>query len=196
MLLVFAETASAERLPIKSYTTADGLPRDYISRIVQDSKGFLWFCTIEGLSRFDGSQFKNYGIAQGLPSRYVNDFLETSDGVYLVATNEGLCRFDPDHLLSGRSAEARKRFVVYSTKDGEVVAVNLLVEDRQKVVWCGTNLGLFRLEIIDGKWFLSPAAVIHPNESVVAMVEDRQGSLCILSDLALYRKRQDGVVSR
>ena len=50
----------AERLPIKTYTTTDGLPRDHINRIVQDSRGFLWFCTSEGLSRFDGYKFTNY----------------------------------------------------------------------------------------------------------------------------------------
>lgn len=193
---MFVDIDPAERLPIRSYTTADGLPRDYIGRIVQDSKGFLWFCTIEGLSRFDGAQFKNYGIGQGLPSRYVNSFLETRDGVYLVATNEGLCRFDPDPLLSGRGDEPRKRFVVYPTKDGNVPAVIVLLEDRQNVVWCGTSVGLCRLEMIDGKWFLCPADVIHPNEGVVAMVEDRQGSLWILSEVALYRKRPDGVVER
>lgn len=44
----------AERLPVKTYTTADGLQRDNVSRIRLDSRGFLWFCTSEGVSRFDG----------------------------------------------------------------------------------------------------------------------------------------------
>lgn len=52
--------AQAERLPVKTYTMADGLPSDHISRIVQDARGFLWFCTTEGLSRFDGATFTNY----------------------------------------------------------------------------------------------------------------------------------------
>src|SRR5580765_3228340 len=69
----------AERLPVKIYTTADGLARDQINRIVQDSHGFLWFCTVEGLSRFDGYRFTNYTTANGLPSGMVNDLLETRD---------------------------------------------------------------------------------------------------------------------
>src|SRR5262245_31760221 len=85
----------AERLPIKIYTTADGLARDSVLRIVRDSKGFLWFCTTEGLSRFDGYKFTNYGLDQGLPGRIVTDFIETREGQYWVATNNGLCRFDP-----------------------------------------------------------------------------------------------------
>jgi Two component regulator propeller len=35
----------AERLPIKSYTVADGLPNNVINKIVRDSHGFVWFCT-------------------------------------------------------------------------------------------------------------------------------------------------------
>src|SRR5436190_8179439 len=66
-LALLLASARAERLPIKTYTAADGLPRDHINRIVQDSKGFLWSCTTEGLSRFDGYGFVNYGTDQGLP---------------------------------------------------------------------------------------------------------------------------------
>src|SRR5262249_2600237 len=55
LLLCLATGSSksqAEQLPIKIYTTAD--------RLVQDSHGYLWFCTAEGLSRFDGYKFTNY----------------------------------------------------------------------------------------------------------------------------------------
>jgi ligand-binding sensor domain-containing protein len=58
----------AQQLPIKTYTTSDGLPRNGINHIVRDSHGFLWFCTIEGLSRFDGYTFTNYGVEQGIPA--------------------------------------------------------------------------------------------------------------------------------
>jgi ligand-binding sensor domain-containing protein len=82
-------------LPVKTYTTADGLLRDTAQCIVQDSRGFLWFCTSDGLSRFDGYGFTNYTTDDGLPHRVVNSFLETRAGVYWVATNEGLAGFNP-----------------------------------------------------------------------------------------------------
>lgn len=50
----------AERLPVKTYTIADGLLRDAVYKIKQDSRGFLWFCTVEGVSRFDGLGFINF----------------------------------------------------------------------------------------------------------------------------------------
>jgi ligand-binding sensor domain-containing protein len=88
--LILVGNTMAERLPIKTYTTADGLARDQVNRIVQDSKGFIWFCTSEGLSRFDGYKFTNYGTESGLPGRDVYGFLEARDGSYWVATNRGL----------------------------------------------------------------------------------------------------------
>src|SRR5258705_7301899 len=94
-LILPVMTIYAEKLPFKSYTTADGLAHDWVNKIVRDSHGFLWFCTGEGLSRFDGYEFKNYTQADGLPHRGINDLLELDDGTYLIATNDGLVLFNP-----------------------------------------------------------------------------------------------------
>src|SRR5205809_1777893 len=99
-----AGNISAEQLPVRIYTTADGLPRDFVLRIVPDSRGFLWFCTADGLSRFNGYEFTSYGVEQGLPNPVINDLLETRSGVYWVATNGGgAARFDPSPSRSEQS---------------------------------------------------------------------------------------------
>src|SRR5213594_2522071 len=95
LLLWLPLLTHAERLPLKAYTIADGLAHNEINRIVRDSRGFLWFCTREGLSRFDGYTFTNFGPQQGLPHANVTDLLETHGGEYWVATNGGMVRFDP-----------------------------------------------------------------------------------------------------
>src|SRR5436190_23291833 len=95
LLVLMCLMARAERLPLKGYTTADGLAHNVVNKIVRDSRGFLWFCTADGLSRFDGYAFTNYGTEQGLPVNAVNDILETRAGEYWVATAGGLVRFDP-----------------------------------------------------------------------------------------------------
>src|SRR5689334_1072111 len=71
LLLGLASASRAEQLPIKTYTSADGLVRDQINHIVRDSLGFLWFCTSDGLSRFDGYSFSNYTTDNGLPGHGV-----------------------------------------------------------------------------------------------------------------------------
>src|SRR5215217_4982915 len=95
LILVSSAPGGAEQLPIRTYTTADGLARDGIYKIVSDPRGFLWFCTYDGLSRFDGYEFVNYSVAQGLPHSVVFDLLITRSGDYWVATDHGLARFNP-----------------------------------------------------------------------------------------------------
>ena len=127
VLMIAAVSISAERLPVKTYTTSDGLPYDEVNRIKQDSRGFLWFCTNDGLSRFDGYGFTNYTTDDGLPHRMVNDIIETRDGVTWVATNGGLARFNPRGkrgvALKGaevsvdRAGTAEPMFITYSPED-------------------------------------------------------------------------------
>jgi ligand-binding sensor domain-containing protein len=62
--LVAQLVAFAERLPIKTYTTEDGLIRNLVRQIMQDSNGYLWLVTPSGLSRFDGYEFKNFAVGQ------------------------------------------------------------------------------------------------------------------------------------
>ena len=53
-LLLSIDAAWAERLPVRAYGLADGLPSTFIEHIVSDSRGLLWFSTRDGLARFDG----------------------------------------------------------------------------------------------------------------------------------------------
>ena len=89
-LLVIPDPTQAERLPVRTYTVADGLANNTINKIVRDSRGFLWFCTADGISRFDGYEFRSFGTNEGLPHPYVNDLVETRSGKYWIATNGGL----------------------------------------------------------------------------------------------------------
>ena len=82
LLLVLTQISFAEQLPVKTYTTADGLPRDDVTLVRQDSRGFLWVVAGDGISRFDCYKFRNYATDDGLADRRVNDFLETKNGVY------------------------------------------------------------------------------------------------------------------
>src|SRR5215212_52421 len=129
-LATVAGTVTAEQLPVRAYTTADGLASDDVRRVFQDSQGFLWFCTNEGLSRFDGYEFTNYGAAQGLPHHVVTDIVETPGGEYWIATLAGLAKYDPSAPRGGgdggpvsSQADAAhtdgKKFVVYFPGDDE-----------------------------------------------------------------------------
>lgn len=56
------------------YTTAQGLCDNNIQTLTQDSRGFIWIGTNEGLSRFDGKNFKNFYAPKNDPLVKSNSF--------------------------------------------------------------------------------------------------------------------------
>ena len=85
----FQSPATAQQQIFKNYTVNDGLISNSIRRVFQDSKGFLWIATWEGLSKYDGHTFTSYSTANGLSHNLVNDFCEAADGRLFVALNNG-----------------------------------------------------------------------------------------------------------
>ena len=182
---------AARRLPIRTYTTADGLARDRVQCIVQDRRGFMWFCTREGLSRFDGYRFLNYGTDQGLPSANVSALLAGNNGIYWAGTPAGVCRFDP-------GSRSVPRFRCYTLPgDNRSQVVFALLEDRDSTIWCGTEGGLFRLpdraEAFQRVVLDQTAA--FPAIAVEALFEDRRGALWVSTRGGLFRRDPDGRVT-
>src|SRR5262245_55037456 len=137
MLVALASVASAERLPVKSYTTEDGLAHNRVGNILLDSIGFLWFCTADGLSRFDGSRFSSYSLEEGLPTTTINFLLETRSGAYWVATNGGgVARLNS---INGSRSLPRPvlqaRFTAYQVGNTPGTnRVNVLLEDGRGII--------------------------------------------------------------
>ena len=153
VLLAPADHANAERLPIKVYTTADGLSQNQIIRVVRDSRGLLWFCTREGLSRFDGHTFISYTQADGLPHRSVRDIIETGNGEYFIATKAGIVRWRSavtSSVSPGAPQPTAKHFAhfeVLSPGDDDASRdVWRLFRDPIGTIWAGSDAGLFRVE--------------------------------------------------
>ncbi|MEW6209437.1 MAG: two-component regulator propeller domain-containing protein [Acidobacteriota bacterium] len=194
LLLLLMLNTRAERLPVKTYTTADGLLRDEVNRIKQDSRGFLWFCTNDGLSRFDGYGFTNYTTDDGLPHRVVNDILETRGGVIWIATENGLARFNPrgkrgpsdtvrDPQSSIRNPD-EPMFVTYSPEENNSRNVLVLFEDAQRKLWCGTGDGIYWLKRDRGVFHRVDLPKERPNVGlqVSAIIQDRRGNLWVGMD--------------
>lgn len=64
--------AKEERMLFSHYMMEDGLCSNAVNDIVQDSMGFTWIATVNGVSRFDGSRFVNYTVDQ-YPEILTND---------------------------------------------------------------------------------------------------------------------------
>ncbi len=93
-----------------SFNVENGLPSDHIYEICEDSKGFLWIATDNGIARFDGKNFYNYTIKNGLPSNDVLQVVMEKDGTiwvncyketpaYFDETNNCFVNFEGDEKI-------------------------------------------------------------------------------------------------
>lgn len=151
-LLWLAPAAYAQHLPFHRYDVADGLAGSDGRCIYQDSKGYLWFGTGEGLSRFDGYRFTNYSVRDGLPHQVIDSITEDREGRLWMGTNGGgVARLidDPQEdnsLQKDEKSEApKKKFVSYAVGDSPNSSnVNALLFDARDNLWCATDAGLYR----------------------------------------------------
>ena len=189
-----ATQSAAEHLPIKIFTSADGLGSSFINSLMRDSRGFLWVCTRDGLSRFDGSRFVTYQIGDNGAPPGIEQILETRKGVYWISTTGGLFRFDPDAPLTAHESKIADR----ATLKAEFVSDErgALYEDHAGNLWLGSN-NLYRLLEKDNKAVFEKIELglpVNPSNSfgILAISEGRDGSLWLATSWGLVRRFADG----
>jgi len=79
-------------------STQNGLSQKSVRKIFQDSRGFLWFGTQEGLNRYDGRTFSHFRFSSvnknSISNDVIRDIVEDKKGNIWVATSKGLNRFN------------------------------------------------------------------------------------------------------
>jgi ligand-binding sensor domain-containing protein/signal transduction histidine kinase len=188
-----AAPAWAEQLPVQVYTTADGLAHNHINCIRQDSRGFLWFCTDEGLTRFDGYRLTSYTTRDGLPHPWINDLIETRDGTLWIASDGGVSRFNPKGPSTGDPM-----FITYiPDQHPDARRVNGLVEDASGAIWCATYNGVYRLDRSGSNLKFQWVDIGLPDETnerrlINNIALDRSGALWLTARAGLYRCLANG----
>jgi signal transduction histidine kinase/ligand-binding sensor domain-containing protein len=201
LLCAWPAASAAERLPVTNYTTAQGLPNDNVYRVVSDSRGFIWFATREGVSRFDGYTFTNYGVDDGLPGAFVTDFLETREGGYIVATTAGLARLESNPRRTPEAAAGVSSPPLFSvhqiSTDPLSRYVATLYQASNGHLWVGTRAGLFQTENAAGDMKFRHVDIgwpaNGPAEKIVrGLTEDRFGTMWVATTMGLRRLWPDG----
>ena len=133
MLLLLVGMGSAWAQPrmgnlnFHQLTTKNGLSSNLVNCLFQDSRGFVWVGTGNGLNRYDGIGFTTYGRQaanfSSLASNHINNLCEAPNGDIWVGTNQGVSRLNPytqqtTNYLSGSNC------FVYADKKGTVWVSN------------------------------------------------------------------------
>ena len=89
-----------ESFNFKNITIEDGLSQSTVETIYQDSKGYIWIGTNDGLDRYNGYEFKHYNHDEynknSIANNYIVDIIEDKNGYIWVSTTNGLSRIDTD----------------------------------------------------------------------------------------------------
>ncbi|MDJ1468371.1 sensor histidine kinase [Xanthocytophaga flava] len=122
----------------------DGLSQSEVRAILQDSQGYMWFGTQDGLNRYDGfhiKQFHNDPFDKNtLPSDEITYLYEDSRQQLWIGTTHGICVYDRLH-----NSFTQYTYLFGQGKPSWSYTVTSIVEDRWRAIWVGTKNGLWRL---------------------------------------------------
>ncbi|MEJ0039956.1 MAG: two-component regulator propeller domain-containing protein [Gammaproteobacteria bacterium] len=191
-----ATAADAPPLVLAHITPADGLPQGTVMATLQDSQGFVWFGTEDGLVRFDGEQLQRYAHSRteknSLPGNFIWDIAEDARRDLWIATKDnGLARWErtTDTFISYR----------HDASDPASLASNALravLIDARGRVWVGTSdAGVDVLDPATGRFEHIRNDPAKPeslgSDLVRTLSAGKKGSVWIGTEAGLDRWRPD-----
>ncbi len=164
------------------WTKRDGLPQNSVTSIAQTDDGYLWFGTMEGLARFNGTSFSTFNTRNTpqLGTNYVIALLTDHDGTLWIGTNGG--------GLSRMCKGEFRRLTLPS--EPERVAVRAMKQDREGDVWVSTTIGLAQFHG-DSLKHLYTVADGLPSNTVYRAEEDTEGRILALTPRGVWIRERD-----
>ncbi len=132
----------SQELKFSHITSQEGLSMGVVNCVLQDSKGFMWFGTQDGLNKYDGYNmivFKHNPVdTNSLSNNFIYALFEDSEGILWIGTNGG--GVDAYNLNTGKL----KHFINSSSNKNSISNNNVrsIIEDKEKNIWLGTDEGL------------------------------------------------------
>lgn len=140
-LQLFCLSAQPFRTDFEYLSAADGLAQNHVFNMGQDEEGFIWFCTMGGLSKYDGFNFTNFYYKEddstSLSSSYTYMILRDSKNRYWVTTNNGLNQLD---IRTGKF-----RRILHNPSEIHSPGHNMMrgiAEDKNGCIWIVHNRGV------------------------------------------------------
>lgn len=185
----FQVKANSQEFSFDIFSQENGLPNNLIQCIYQDSKGWMWIGTSQGLSRFDGYTFLNFlpnpTDSASLQGNLVRVIKEDKNGNLLVGTENGGL-----NVFNREKEQFSNPFKNYSEFRYKEVSVNDIEEDANGNMWLATDFNIF---LIDKTGNISPvdAPIINSNQKfegnyVRELQFDNRGKLWIGTNNGTY----------
>jgi len=150
----------------KHYNINNGLSQNSVHFIFQDSLGFMWFGTKDGLNRFDGKSFKTFKFSPDgvLRDNIFHHILEDKYGKLWVSTDGGIYIYDPKN----ETFDLFDAIAVYDESiDG---MVSDFVQDRDGDIWISIEeKGVFHFDYSDKKHSFYPVPSLPDGMRMISL---------------------------
>ena len=128
-----------KNLKFETYTMKNGLGNTMVRSITQDSYGFIWAGTNNGVCRFDGNKFINYsntGDSNSIRNNIIETVKADSFGRVWIGNDGGLCYYN----------YPTNNFIYISIGGKEIKWVFSMAMDKKNYLWYYSNLGFCRTD--------------------------------------------------
>lgn len=182
--------AQYTNLKFENFDTTEGLSSSTCVEIFQDSEGFLWFGTIDGLNKFNGYEFEVYrpilNDPTSISNNRINAIAEDAKGRLWIGTSNGLNVFDKQTEKFYKINLYRKQT---DRENFREIINGLLYDKKTNNLWVASRNGLIKLSLTnaDAGTYEKPAFIHYKanggygldNNNVTNILQDKNGTVWV-----------------
>ncbi|MCB0466112.1 MAG: hypothetical protein KDC78_10650, partial [Aequorivita sp.] len=197
LLLLSPKIVKAQsHISFQHYGVSEGLSNADITTFYQDSQGYMWIGTSNGLNRGNGLHFKIFTVSEdsienSLLNHKIRSILEDKNNNIWIGTSKGLSKYNPQ----------LEQFTNF-TEVGDCTdclagrIIKTMVEEGDNL-WLGTNAGLSKINTktyeISSWWYTKESKNIPAIYSVQDILLLKDGNLLLATDegLVVFNPKQN-----
>ena len=181
--------AAQTRIPyeFRHLTISNGLPDNTVYSCHQDAQGYIWFCTSNGVARFDGRKFQNFSVLQGLADNEIIAATEDFQGrIWFHSLNGRLSYFDTktEQIVSYRTSAGLQ-------KANGSAYITSIVEGSDSSIW------ILYERLVLKRWMPNGDVRQYDikNKQVLGIFQDEQKRIYTLGDtFRLFDNQKDAFI--
>lgn len=182
---------SSKDILFKNISIEDGLSQATIDSILQDSRGYMWFATNDGLNRYNGYKFKVYRkerkSSKGLTSNYIGKIVEDKNGHIWAATYGGLNKIEVENDVITQYLEGEDKGNLSNNNTNDI----LITKDGRLLVGTYNGIDIYNEETDKFEPFTDVDKNLR-NKVVFSLAEDKDGYLWVGTEKGLDKLSNTG----